>query len=209
MVETVWRFSQPINDGASRLYEARVCGGPMAGGSWEGWLEFVPIAGGEPVRSSRETTQPNRADLEYWATGLTDVYLEGALRRALQPLTVTPAPPLPPPIFDGPAPPVAQRVSDEPVESVLDPFSIYEKGEAMLRQQLAALSAWHIVNILRDYDLADEDTAVLSRLPASLLIEKVIAGVEREGGRPAVEGRRAPRAREQAADRPGRRPTRR
>ena len=65
MVETVWRFSQPINDGASRLYEARVCGGPMAGGSWEGWLEFVPIAeksgsrarepgAGRPTRHERE-----------------------------------------------------------------------------------------------------------------------------------------------------------
>ena len=36
-----------------------------------------------PVQSPRETTQPNLTDLNYWATGLTPVYLEGALARAL------------------------------------------------------------------------------------------------------------------------------
>jgi hypothetical protein len=185
MAETVLRFSQPIPDTDRRWYEARVCGGPMSGGSWEGWIEFVPIGGGEPVRSSRETTQPNRVDLEYWATGLTAIYLEGALDRALQPLAINPTSPPPPPIFDGPAPHVVHRASEEPVESVLDPFSVYEKGEAVLRQQLAALSAWHIVNILVAYDLAQEDAAMLNRLPASTLIELVIAGVQREGSRVA------------------------
>ena len=44
-------------------------------------IEFVPVHGGTPLRSSRETTQPNKADAEYWASGLTMVYLEGALER--------------------------------------------------------------------------------------------------------------------------------
>ena len=43
---------------------------------------------GAAVRSGRETTQPNRQDTAYWATGLTPVYLEGALGRALNPLQV-------------------------------------------------------------------------------------------------------------------------
>ena len=38
---------------------------------------------GETLRSFRETTQPNLTDLRYWATGLTPVYLEGALERIL------------------------------------------------------------------------------------------------------------------------------
>jgi hypothetical protein len=204
MAQTIWRFAHPVRDADARLYDARVCGGPMPGGTWEGWLEFVPLAGGDPVRSSRETTQPNRADLEYWATGLTDVYLEGALQRALQPLTITSAAPLPPPIFDGPAPHVEHRVSaDAAVESVLDPFSVYEKGEAVLRQQLAALSAWHIVNILVDYDLTDEDASVLNRLPAPVLMEKVIAGVRRET--PSAVGRANKRGAASQEDGPGRR----
>jgi hypothetical protein len=181
MAETFLRFAQPIAGSGGRQYEARVCGAPRSGGTWEGWIEFVPLDGGEPVRSSRETTQPNRADTEYWATGLTEVYLEGALQRALNPLTVAPPAPAPPPIFDGPAPPAVSGASDEPVVSVLDPFSVYEKGEAVLRKQLSALSAWHIVNIIRAYELADEDAAALSRLPSDVLIELVVSGVQRVG----------------------------
>src|SRR3954465_9316629 len=103
----------------------------MPDGKWEGWIEFVPLADGEPMRSGRETTQPNRQDTLYWATGLTPVFLEGCLARTLkQPLR--PAPPIgPPPHFDGPAPAI---ISDGPAtESVLDPFSVYRKGEALLR----------------------------------------------------------------------------
>ena len=94
MAETLLVYQKPVvaNDGTS--YEARACGAPMTGSTWEAWIEFVPIGGGEPLRSGRETTQPNRTDAEYWATGLSQVYLEGALRRALEtPPTVLVAPP--------------------------------------------------------------------------------------------------------------------
>lgn len=55
----------------------------MEDGLWEGWVEFEPVHGGPSVSTGRETTQPNRKDTVYWATGLTPVYLEGALIRAL------------------------------------------------------------------------------------------------------------------------------
>jgi len=77
-------------------FHARACGVAMDDGLWHGWLEFEPLeGGGAPVlRSPRETTQPNRTDAVYWATGLSAVYLEGALERAIRaetepaPLTV-------------------------------------------------------------------------------------------------------------------------
>jgi hypothetical protein len=88
---------------------ARACANEVSGGTWQAWIEFVPLGDGEPVRSSRETTQPNRQDTMYWATGLTPVYLEGALRRALRP-TVRPVVPAPaPPIFDAPAAPFVTK----------------------------------------------------------------------------------------------------
>ena len=67
-------------------FHARACGEEMSDGLWQGWLEFEPLEGssGQPLRSPRETTQPNRTDAVYWATGLTAVYLEGALERALK-----------------------------------------------------------------------------------------------------------------------------
>ena len=138
MAETLLVYHEPVvaSDGTS--YEARACGAPMTGSTWEAWIEFVPIGGGEPLRSGRETTQPNRTDAEYWATGLSQVYLEGALRRALAtPPTILVAPPQPS-MFDGPAP--RQVVTETTAESVLDPFAVYEKGEALLRRQLGALA---------------------------------------------------------------------
>jgi hypothetical protein len=148
----------------------------MPGGGWQGWIEFVPFAGGSPIRSQRETTQPNRTDTEYWATGLTPVYLEGALRRALATPISIPATPTRPSIFEAPAPSVGGAV-EVPVSSVLNPFSVYEKGEELLRQQLSALAAWHLVNIALEYELTDDNVATLNRLPKPALIETITRAV--------------------------------
>jgi hypothetical protein len=61
-------------------------------GLWKGWIEFTSETSGRCYRSARETTQPNRTDLLYWAKGLTEVYLEGALKRALGPAAPVPTP---------------------------------------------------------------------------------------------------------------------
>ncbi len=50
---------------------------------WIGWLEFSPASGSGAVRrTGEETSQPSREAVEYWASGLEPVYLEGALLRA-------------------------------------------------------------------------------------------------------------------------------
>jgi hypothetical protein len=175
MAETLLSFQTHVVGPDGTRYEARACGAPFAGGNWQGWIEFVPVGGGPPVRTPRETTQPNRADTIYWASGLSPVYLEGALERALSSPRVVPEPVSPQPaIFDGPAP---ASVSNADLISVLDPFSVYEKGEALLRRQLGALSAWHLVNIVRDYKLSDDDPVVLNRMPAADLIELIVSRV--------------------------------
>jgi hypothetical protein len=162
----------------------------MPGGTWQGWLEFVPRGGGAAIRSPRETTQPNRIDVIYWATGLSDVYLQGALKRALEepPHAVPHAPPRPS-VFSQPAP----SVMHPPVtgrDSVLDPFSVYEKGETLLRKQLGALSSWHLVNIALDYGLTDHDADALNRMTAGDLAELIVARVrERSAGRKSAARR--------------------
>ena len=174
MAEVLVQFTDPVFDEDGRSYVASACGAEMADERWQGWKEFIPMDGEEPLRSGRETTQPNRVDAEYWATGLTPVYLEGALRRALKPLRLPPEAIIPPPAFDGPA-------ADEPApplaESILNPFSVYRKGETLLRNQLAALSTWHLANIAYAYELSDLDSPTLHRMPASALIELIVAGV--------------------------------
>jgi hypothetical protein len=178
MAEVFVEFSGLIVGDNGVPYRAHICGAPQPDGTWQGWVEFVPLDGGEPIRSGRETTQPNRTDAAYWATGLTAVYLEGALQRALNPVVVRHVA-TDVPIFEEPAPAAHTTVIRSTTsDAVLDPLAIYDKGgEALLRRQLAALAAWHLVNILDKYELSDEPKAVLSRLPASALIERIVAAV--------------------------------
>ncbi len=175
MAEIFATFPTPIASREGLFYLARACGMKAADGLWHGWIEFTPIDGGEPIRSPRETTQPNHLDAEYWAGGLTPVYLEGALERALA------APPIPPPLaerpaFEKPSPSPRHTVRGSR-ESVLDPFSVYEKGEHLLRKQLGALSAWHLLNIVLAYDLTDEPVESLNQRSSAYLIDVIVRSV--------------------------------
>jgi hypothetical protein len=119
-------------------------------------------------------------DTEYWATGLSAVYLEGALRRAFEKPVEIPVELPQPALFSAPAPSTVHTHAEPVGTSILDPFSVYEKGEALLRKQLAALSAWHLVNIAAEYELTDLGIEDLNRLPAADLIELIVAGVQQE-----------------------------
>jgi hypothetical protein len=175
MAEVLVEYSEPVASKGGRTFIARACGAELDDSRWQGWIEFVPSDGGLPVRSGRETTQPNRTDTVYWATGLTPVYLEGSLDRALNPLPRhTPSPPKTP-SFQAPA----ASSADYPVrESVLNPFSVYRKGESPLRNQLSALSAWHLVNIIEAYGLSEQQRANLDATPEPVLVELIVAAVQ-------------------------------
>ena len=83
MPEVLLDFSAPIRGPEGRIYAAQAIGEEMPDGLWHGWIEFSTGDDRELVTTDRETTQPNRTDVVYWATGLTQIYLEGALTRAL------------------------------------------------------------------------------------------------------------------------------
>ena len=174
MAEVLVQFTEPIvADGVA--YRANACGAPTSDGLWQGWIEFTPTSGGPSVRSRRETTQPNRVDAVYWATGLTPIYLEGALQRTLRPRLPVTRPPEPVAAFDSPA---ADAIDQAALpEAILDPFSVYRKGEELLRRQLSALSGWHVVNIIRAYRLSDLTPPELNALTRAALIEIVVDGV--------------------------------
>ena len=71
-------------DRGGTTYRVRAVATPRADGTWEGSLEFVPVSGGPAVRTGRESSQPNRDAVAYWASGIEPVYLAGALERALR-----------------------------------------------------------------------------------------------------------------------------
>ena len=66
------------------------------------------------------------------------------------------------------------------MQAVLDPFSVYDKSETLLLQELGALSAWHLVNIIRAYRLSAKPDTTLNRLPASALIEMIVLSVREQ-----------------------------
>jgi hypothetical protein len=76
-------FTMLARDADGHVYRARAYGQQRRDGTWIGWLEFMPRGEGGLTRETpRETTQPSRLALRYWALGLEEIYLEGALRRS-------------------------------------------------------------------------------------------------------------------------------
>jgi hypothetical protein len=68
-----------------RWYRPRAYGSPRQDGTWDGWIVFFPVGGGLAIAPpGPETTQSTLAALAVWAAGVTPVYLEGALARALR-----------------------------------------------------------------------------------------------------------------------------
>jgi hypothetical protein len=162
MAQTLIRFDTPVVHRDGRQYRAQACGRERDNGQWEAWLEFEDIETGEVLRSERETTQPNLKDATYWATGLTPVYLEGSLNRILHPPVAREVEAVRPPHFDAPAPRRRAIISNR--EPILDPFSVYEKNPDLLAQELTALRGWHLRQIIRDYELVDENDVSLEAL---------------------------------------------
>lgn len=179
MAEVLASFEDPIVAPDGTQYRAQACGAPAADGTqrWEGWVEFLPLDGGTPLRSRRETTQPNRTDTAYWASGLSPVYLRGTLERTLEPPPDSPPVRLVAPAFERPAPSGVVPLEPE-IPTVLNPFSVYRKGETMLRNQLSALSSWHLVNIIRANGLSTLDAGDLQKMPHAELVALIVAGVK-------------------------------
>lgn len=179
MAEVLVEFDTVILAKDGKGWIPRACGRVASDGLWEGWIEFVPADGlVAPIRTARETEQPNRADLMYWATGLTGAYLEEALKRALEPRFEPIARPVVTSHFDGPATgvPVPAPVRPMP-RAVLNPFEVYLQGQDILVQELGALDAGRLRDIAIAYgfgDAASVDGARREELTALIL-----AGVRR------------------------------
>jgi hypothetical protein len=172
--ETLVEYPSSLIGSDGKMYLARACGRNRPDGLWEGWIEFEREDGEVAVRTTRETTQPNRTDLAYWASGLTAVYLEGAFRRATEgpPVVVVTEPD--PPVFDGPAP----RAVPVKVDAVLDPFDAFKAGEDALRARLNALASWHLRNIVLAYAILPDDPE-LHAMTKAQLVERIIGAARR------------------------------
>ena len=78
--EPVAELPTPLSVGGAEYSVVIEGSGPRKDGTWAGRIVFT--AGGTRRTTRQETSQPNREAVEYWATGLEKVYLEGAFARA-------------------------------------------------------------------------------------------------------------------------------
>ena len=176
MAEVLVEFDAAIPGPGGIRYAPKACARVGSDGLWEGWLEFTDVETGAVARSGRETTQPTRDDTMYWATGLSRVYLEGALARALTPPRRAPQPSVAvEPAFDGPAPLLEPADVAPGPRAVLDPFEVYAQGESVLRQELLALNADHLRTIIRAHGLGG-GAGALATTP-EVLAEYIVAEV--------------------------------
>lgn len=183
MAEVLIAFDEPIAARDGARYRARVCGRPDADGLWEGWVEFEPVAEGPTIPSPRETQQPNRTDLLYWATGLSVAYLEGALaraRRAAEPPRVAAAVPAAPVTVPAPAAPHTAPAPRAP-HALIDPFAVHAQGEDVLRQELLALSTDHLNSIIAAYGL-DADVGLPPAASHDTRVAAIVAAVRARAG---------------------------
>lgn len=82
MAELIQEYGARITGDDGVTYIVRAYGDERSDGTWVGWLEFHPTDGSRPLRTDQETSQPNRTTIEYWASGLEPIYLDGAFARA-------------------------------------------------------------------------------------------------------------------------------
>ena len=173
MAELLVQFDEPVHAEDGSAYVASAWGREDDIGRWEGWLEFAPVDGGEQVRTDRETTQPNRRDLEYWVTGLSRVYLDGALVRALG---VRPQ-----------AHSEQESVGVRRPRLILDPFALYAEGEDVLRARLEDLDGEQLRNLAAAFAIASPETG--STETAGELREQIVAAARRHARRSEGEAR--------------------
>jgi len=177
MAEVLIEFDTVVTAGDGRGFRPRACARLRDDGLYEGWIEFLPtMPQAEAVRTPRETLQPNRADVLYWASGLTQTYLDGALRRALPEKPVERvAERQVRPIFHRPASPRSAEIATRPPRAVLNPYEVYQQGENILVQELSALDAPHLYDIVRAYGFASPAEA--QGASAEALTRMIVSGV--------------------------------
>jgi hypothetical protein len=85
MPELIQEYKHQVQSLSGVRYTVLAYGEVSSDGNWEGWLEFRPTSDADSIlHTGRETRQPDRKALAYWASGLEAIYLEGAFARAIR-----------------------------------------------------------------------------------------------------------------------------
>jgi len=175
MSDLLVQFDEPQLSADGRMWIAEVRGTRRPNGLWEAWIEFQPRIGGDSVRTARQTEQLSRGDLRFWAAGITRDHLQAALTTAIADrATATQCG------YERPCAAATNKELDSPAEDdVLDPFAVYRhSGEYALRQELRALDAAQLGEVIGRYRIAELDVLDLARTYEDALAERIVADVQ-------------------------------
>jgi hypothetical protein len=182
MPDILVQFDEPQLSADGRMFTAQIVASRLPTGVWEAWMEFLPRVGGDPVRTETVTEQLSRGDLRFWAAGLTRADLKAALARALAPAEpdAAAAPDQSTDQENGTGENTVlntNRVRND--EPALDPVAVYERsGEYILRQELRALDARQLADIISGHGIEEMDVLDLARTYEDALAERIVAGVQ-------------------------------
>lgn len=177
MAEVLVQFDEPFSGPDGQLYIAQICGAPVGGGLWEGWVQFVAFSGGVPFRTKRETEQLSKGDLRYWAAGLGRQRIAEQLYFTLKHIAETST---------------VHLISNERVifdsstisgtQHPLDPFAEFTISERYLREKLVLLSAVQLKEIISNHNIPDYDFAYSVRSYEEAMIERIVAAAQQRAG---------------------------
>ncbi|MDQ2890273.1 MAG: hypothetical protein M3R65_06920 [Gemmatimonadota bacterium] len=186
MTDVLVQFDEPQLSADGRLFVAQVVVARLPTGLWEAWIEFQPQLGGDTMRSCRETEQLSRGDLRFWAAGITRQHLAACLKRALDSHNadnVAVVAPTTAANTTGAAGAAERMILDTSALNteapLLDPVAVYrQSGEYTLRQELRALDARQLADIIAGHSIEDMDVVDLARTYEDALAEQIVASVQ-------------------------------
>jgi hypothetical protein len=152
-----------------RLYRASVVGTSAADGHWNAWLEFVEAESQEVLRTGIETHQASETDLHHWARTLSDVYLSGALDRAVPSRSETAA--------HRRAVKLAGGATRPERAGALDPFKLFALGEHVLQRELQLFKRAALRALITDHALNPAGLD-LSKLTRAQLVTFIVTAIE-------------------------------
>ena len=187
--ELVLDLEPAVTTDSGLRYHATVVARAAEDGHWNAWLEFVDSTSQNVRRTGIETHQATEAALRHWATTLGDVYLGGALDRALVSRSETMA------HYEAIAQAAAGGLRGS--ANAVDPFELYAIGEHVLRRELLLFKRATLLALINNYDL-NPRALDLSRFTKTQMITFIVTAVEvrqsRTGKRRRLPRPHTPRA---------------
>jgi hypothetical protein len=156
------------------VYRVTVVARAAPDGHWNAWLEFVSPDSHDVLRTGIETHQATEADLHRWAMMLSDVYLRGALDRALLSSAET--------AVHRRAVAQAAGGDSRTIAKAFDPFEVFALGEHVLRRELQLFRRATLLALIINHDL-NPRALDLSRFTKTQLVAFIVVAIQARHGR--------------------------